>query len=224
MYIPFQNLHNCAELITFIDKIGFLPLLRMGIEGWSAEEQMNKQCAYKKLPDGGWEWQLWEWKGPIIQDSGCAYGKFFRGKAGFISQVCWPDFCNWRRSLYPLPADESIDAMILDTLKAEGSLITRDLRAACGFNGTKMRGKFDTYITHLEKECRIVTKDFVYPRDKHGRQYGMGWALLTTPEALFGREAYRAHCTPEESYARLEAHFHKTMPGVSDEFIQMILG
>lgn len=224
MYIKPRNIHNCAELTGFVDEIGFLPLLRMGIMGWSAEEQVGEECAYTKLPDGGWEWPLWEWKGPVIQDSGCAYGKFFMGKAGFVSKSFWPDFCNWRRSRSQPIADDSIEAMILDTLKEHGSLITRDLRAACGFTGAKMRSRFDSYVTRLEMGCRIVTEDFVYPRDKHGRQYGWGWSLLTTPETLLGRDACRPICPPAESFSRLEAHFSKILPGVSDVAIRHILG
>ena len=127
-----QLLHSCPELIDYINEVGFLPLLRMGVAGWSAEEVMDEDCQYTKLPDGGWEWPLWSWKGPILQDTGCAYGKFFDRKAAFISREWWPDFCNYRRSLYPYPEEGSVEESILFILKRHGSLITRELRAACG--------------------------------------------------------------------------------------------
>jgi hypothetical protein len=73
------------------------------------------------------------------------YGKFFAGKAGFISRQWWPDFCNYRRSLHPAPAENSIEDTILLTLQERGPFITRELRAACGFTGPKMRSKFDGY-------------------------------------------------------------------------------
>lgn len=222
--MAYRNILNSAQLIELVNEIGFLPLLGMGIEGWSAEEQVDEECGYVKLPDGGWEWPLWEWKGSVIQESGCAYGKFFQDKAGFVSKAWWPDFCNWRRSRCPRSAEDSIEAMILATLKEHGSLITRELRAACGFTGTKMRSRFDSYITRLEMGCRIVTEDFVYPHDRHGKQYGWGWSLLTTPETLLGREACKPDCTSEESYARLMEHFRKMLPGVSDDTIKRLLG
>lgn len=224
MHIAYHDIQHSAGLIELVNEIGFLPLLGMGIEGWSAEEQVDEECGYTKLPDGGWEWPLWEWKGSVIQESGCAYGKFFRDKAGFVSKTWWPDFCNWRRSRFPRMDDDSIEAMILATLKEQGSLITRELRAACGFTGTKMRSKFDSYLTRLEMGCHIVTEDFVYPHDRHGKRYGWGWSLLTTPEALFGREACRPDCTPEMSHARLTAHFRKVLPGVPEATIQRLLG
>lgn len=219
-----EKLHSAAELIEYIDKVGLLPLLRMvpGLD-WSAEEVVDEDCRYVVLPDGGWEWPLWEWKGEIIRESGCAYGKFFKGKAAFISKEWWPDFCNYRRSIHPYPEVGSIEEAIIETLRMNGSMITRDLRKACGFTEPKMRGKFDTFITRLQLGCYIVTEDFVYPHDKHGKQYGWGWSLLTTPEDLFGRDACHPDRSPEESRQRLMAHFKGMYPGVSDLFFDEML-
>ena len=82
-----EKLHSCPELMEYINQVGFLPLLDMGIEDWSAEAMLDDDCQYVVLPEGGWEWPLWEWKGDIIRESGCAYGKFFNQKAAFISRV-----------------------------------------------------------------------------------------------------------------------------------------
>lgn len=218
-----EKIHNCPELIDYVKRIGFLPLLNMGIEGWSAEMAVDEDCRYVVLPDGGWEWPLWKWKGPVIRESGCAYGKFFRDNAGFVSREWWPDFCNYRRSVYPQPEEGSIEEAILLTLMENGSMITRELRAACGFTGPKMRSKFDRYITRLQMACRIVTEDFVYPLDRHGHEYGWGWALLTTPETLFGRDACTTSLTPEESRQRMIAHFKTIIPQASDCLINKLL-
>lgn len=222
--MTFAELHTCAELVEFINRIGFLPLLSMGVPGWSAEEVLDEDCQYAKLPDGGWEWPLWEWKGTILKETGCAYGKFFCKKAGFVSREWWPDFCNYRRSCHPYPADGSIEGVILQTLREQGSLITRDLRAACGFTGTKMRSRFDAYLTRLEMGGYIVTEDFVYPLDRHGRRYGWGWSLLSVPESLLGREACHPGRTPEESRERLLAHLGRILPDVPEAVRLRILG
>ena len=162
------EVHSCPELMGLIQEVGFLPLLDSGIAGYSAEAIVDDECRYVVYSDGGWDWPLWKWKGPIVQEGGCVYGKFFAGKAGFVSREWWPDLCNWRRSKFPQPVEGSIEETILMTLAENGSLITRELRAACGFTGPNMRSKFDGYITRLQMAARIVTEDFVYPTDKHG--------------------------------------------------------
>ena len=91
---------------------------------------VDEDNRYVVFPDGGWDWPLWKWKGPIVQEGNCVYGKFFASKAGFISRTWWPDFCNYRRSKHPEPAEGSIEEAILLTLQEHGSLITRQLRAA----------------------------------------------------------------------------------------------
>ena len=93
-----NEIHSCPELMAYIQETGFLPLLESGISGYSAEDLVDEECRYVVFPDGGWDWPLWKWKGPIVQEGNCVYGKFFAGKAGFISREWWPDFCNYRRS------------------------------------------------------------------------------------------------------------------------------
>lgn len=215
--------HSCTEMIDYIGKVGMLPLLNMGIPGWSADDVVDEDCGYIVLPDGGWEWALWRWKGEIIRETGCAYGKFFNRKAAFISKEWWQDFCNYRRSLHPYPSEDSIEYMILETLREGGSMITRDLRRACGFTGTKMRGKFDSYVSRLQMECYVVTEDFVYPHDRHGKEYGWGWSLLTTPEDLFGSDACHTDRTPEESRQRLSDQLRRIIPNATDKLIKQLL-
>ena len=207
----FPEIYSATGMMELIQQIGFLPLLDSGIEGFSAEDIVAEDCGYVRLPEGGWDWPLWKWKGEIVQEMPCMYGKFFNKKAGFISQEWWPDFCNYRRSKYPRPDEESIEGAILSTLQSSGSLITRELRAACGFTGKGMRSKFDGYLTRLEMATYIVTEDFIYPRDKHNHEYGWGWSLLNTPEDLYGREACQCNRTPQESYQRIFEFSHNSL-------------
>ena len=217
------EIHSCAELMDYIQQVGFLPLLDSGIWGYSAEDVVDEDCRYVVFDDGGWDWPLWKWKGPIVTEGNCVYGKFFAGKAGFVSREWWPDLCNYRRSQHPAPQEGSIEEAILFTLSEQGSLITRELRAACGFTGPKMRSRFDGYITRLQMACRIITEDFVYPQDHHGREYGWGWSLLTIPEQLLGREACQCPRTPQESFDRLFTHFRKLLPEATDQQILKLI-
>ena len=42
-----EKLHPCAQLIEYINDVGFLPLLNIGIEGWSADDVMDEECRYR---------------------------------------------------------------------------------------------------------------------------------------------------------------------------------
>ena len=223
MSILKNDIHNCPELMEAIQQIGLVPLLDSGIPGFSADELVAPECRYV-MTDEGWDWPLWDWKGPMVTEGHYAYGKFFGGKAGFVTMDWWPDLCNYRRSKYPEFNEESIEGTILEILRVNGSMITRDLRSACGFDGPKMRSRFDSYVTRLQMACRVVTEDFVYPTDKHGNRYGWGWALLNTPEHLFGHEACQCNRTPEESLARLTAHLKEFLPKATDKQLAKLLG
>ena len=217
------DIYSAARLMAYIQEIGFLPLLSSGVYGFSAEEVVSDDCRYVVLPDGGWDWPLWKWKGTIVTGGNCVYGKFFDKKAGFISREWWPDFYNYRRSKHPIPAEGSIEETILLTLQENGSLITRELRAACGFTGPNMRSRFDAYITRLQMGCYIVTEDFVYPTDKHGKEYGWGWSLLTTPEELYGREACKCERDPMESRQHILTHLRTVLPNATDQQIARLI-
>lgn len=217
------EIHSCPELTACIQQVGFLPLLDSGIQDYNAEALMAEECRFVQFGDGSWEWPLWQWKGSVVREGGCVYGKFFAGKAGFISRAWWPDFCNWRRSSNPVPAEGSIADVILATLHENGSMVARELRAACDFTGHHMRSRFDAYIGRLQMGTHIVTEDFVYPTDKHGREYGFGWSLLTTPERLLGKEACRCDRTPEASYQRMVAHIARLLPDATEKQIAKIL-
>ena len=217
------EIHSCPEMMDYIQEVGLLPLLNSGIPGYSAEDIVSEECRYVVFPDGGWDWPLWKWKGQIVAEGNCVYGKFFAGKAGFVSREWWPDLYNYRRSKSQEPEEGTIEDAILQTLHENGSMITRELRTACGFTGKNMRSKFDGYITRLQGACRIVTEDFIYPTDKHGREYGWGWALLSLPEQLLGREACRCGRTPEESYARLHDHLRTLLPQATERQIEKMI-
>ena len=219
----YGSVHTDVELMQLIRQIGFLPLLDSGISGFSAEDVVDDDCRYVVFSDGGWDWPLWRWKGSVVNEGDCMYGKFFNKKAGFISSAWWPDFCNYRRSVNPLPAEGSIEDIILVTLQEQGSLITRELRAACGFTGPRMRSKFDGYVTRLQMGCYIVTQDFVYPRDKHNREYGWGWSLLSTPEHLYGHQACQCPRSPQESFQRMFTHLRRILPDATDQQIMRLL-
>lgn len=223
MTVTDKRIGSCSELIDCIQQIGFLPLLESGIYGFSAEAMVEDDCRYVVFPDGGWDWPLWKWKGQVVAEGNTVYGKFFASKAGFVSREWWPDLCNYRRAVHPAPEEGTIEDAILETLREHGSMITRELRVACGFTGPKMRSRFDSYVTRLQMACRIVTEDFVYPVDRHNREYGWGWALLTTPEQLYGRDFCLCERSPEDSFERMVGHMRKMLPDADERQLKKML-
>ena len=68
------------DLCRTVEDCGFLPLFANEIDGFSVEEH---------VADAAWfsgEEGVWEWKGPVIRETKCAYGKFLYKKAAFISR------------------------------------------------------------------------------------------------------------------------------------------
>ena len=52
----FPEIYSATGMMELILKIGFLPLLDSGIEGFSAEDIVAEDCRYATSPEGGWDW------------------------------------------------------------------------------------------------------------------------------------------------------------------------
>lgn len=197
---------------------GFLPFFRNRIEGFSIAEHIDPALWFTDAEGP------WEWKGPIIKSTGCAYGKFAGGKAVYVSKERFYDFANLRRDGYDLDSryEEGIlpakDYAVYSALKPP--MLSKDLKAACGIKG------FDTVINRLQAQCYVLISDFVYMRDKNGNKYGWGVAEYSTPEAVYGdgfaEKAYSR--TPEESFERLFAHLRSVLPRADEKDIIRFLG
>lgn len=216
-------------LMDLIDKIGFVPFFENEIEGFSLEEHIARECWY----DGQDPWPAWEWKGPVIRELGCAYGKFLRGKAMYVSAKWFPDFANFRRDGYDFDAryDDGLasyhDKELFEVLDANAPILSKELKRIGGYSGGKGTAKkgFDTSITRLQKQCYVIISDFGHSTDKFGNEYGWGIAEYSTPEKFFGKKFTDAvyKRTPEESYDRVVKHLKKILPHASKEAIQRIL-
>ena len=88
------------DLIYYIHQVGFLPLFRSDIPGFSAEEHTASEDWFCGVP----EKDPWEWRKIIVAGGEIAYGKFFDNRAGFISREYLPAFVNYRRDGYDFDA------------------------------------------------------------------------------------------------------------------------
>ncbi|MBQ9483813.1 MAG: hypothetical protein IJU82_06440 [Ruminiclostridium sp.] len=215
------------DLKKAIEKYGFLPFFANDIEGFSIEENISPECWWTS--DSG-RWDAWEWKGPVIREMGCAYGKFFGGKAAYISREWFSELANYRRDGYDFDAryDDGLvkhsDKVLYDLLDENAPIISKTLKKLGNYRKDGVKG-FDSAITRLQSQCYVVISDFVYMHDKNGDRCGWGVAEYSTPERFMGKDftdnVYRRE--PEESYALIFAHLRKILPAVSDEQIRRFL-
>ncbi|MBQ6868382.1 MAG: hypothetical protein IJO16_06920 [Clostridia bacterium] len=213
-----------ADIIALVEKWGFVPFFRNEIKGFSIEELVEPELWFGEN-DGPWEW-----KGPVIRETGCAYGKFFRGKAVFISRDWICDFANWRRDGYDHDAryDDGLasynDRQVCEVLENHSSLLSKNLKELSGFGRNGKKG-FDGIITRLQMQGYVTTSDFEYMKDKKGKVYGWGVARYATFEQQFGdfftQNVYK--CQPSESYDRIFNHICRLFPDVDERTVKKLL-
>lgn len=228
MNIQNLKIKSKADLIGAINEYGFIPFFENSIDGFSIEEHISPECWWHS--DTG-EWSAWEWKGPVIRETGCAYGKFFEKKACFISPEWFPDFANFRRDGYDFDArfDDGLvpyrDKQLYDLIVKSEPVISKRLKQLGNYKKGGNKG-FDTIITRLQSQGYVVISDFVYMRDKFGKPYGWGVAEYSTPEKLMrGGFTDRVYsCPPEESYEKILKHFCGLFPNAELKALKKFIG
>ena len=215
------------DLSDAVEAYGFLPLFANAIPGFSVEEHAAPEVWYTPGSD---DWPVWEWKGPVIRECGCAYGKFFKNKAVFISREWFPDFANYRRDGYDFDArwDDGLasyaDRDLYMLLDANAPALSTSLKRLGGYGKGGRKG-FETVITRLQSQGYVLISDFVYARSKDGNTYGWGLSQYSTPERFFGpsfRETVYAK-TPEESCERILRHLMKILPQADEKSLRKLL-
>lgn len=213
-----ECIHSVDEAIEYINEIGFLPLFKNDIPGFSLEE--------RTVPNHWWsgepELDPWEWRAEIARRGDVAYGKFFDKKAGFISKKWLPYFANARRDGYDFDAlwDDGKASRrhkkIMDLFSgefAEAELFSSEIKKNAGFSKDGEKG-FDGAITGLQMQTYLCVRDFRQKKNKKGQEYGWAVAVYSTPEHMFGYEyvtkAYSE--SSKESESRIFDHMQDIYP------------
>lgn len=76
-----SRIRDPEGLIAYVEQAGFLPLFQNEIPGFSVEEHTLAADWWTGDP----ERDPWEWRSIAARSHRLAYGKFFSGKAGFLS-------------------------------------------------------------------------------------------------------------------------------------------
>lgn len=221
----FEKLKSADDIVNLVQEIGFLPFFANPIKGFSIEECCPPELWFAADVDGPWEW-----KGPAVRTGKCVYGKFFGGKAGFISTEWFGDFANYRRDGYDFDAryDDALasarDKVIYDTIAANGSLLSTELKDMCNYKKGGNKG-FETIITRLQMQTYVNISDFEYMKDKTGKPYGWGVARYSTPEELFGYEAVTSAYKrdPTESKEKIFRHLSELLPDAMEKQILKLI-
>lgn len=230
-------INSCEDMERTVQDFGILPFFKNNIPGFSIEEMTPGSLWFSNEVDGPWEW-----KGPVIREGNCAYGKLFRGKAGYISLDLYPDFLNMRRAGYKMTPKEK---EVYQILTANESMLSKELKKSGGFKKTprlnalrnpldkliktpRARRKdgegFETIMTRLQMRCYVVIADFEYQYTRDGERYGWGIARYTTPEALFDADSIiTCNRTPEESREYLIRSIAEKFPEATDAGLRKLL-
>ena len=138
-------LRTADDLLELLRHIGFLPLFAGEIKGFSVEEKTTAASWWT----GNRAEDPWEWREIIAAGHEVAYGKFFGGRAGFISKKWLPYFANFRRNGYDFDArwEDGLanrrEKIIMDRLTRRDSdgdmtfpdikILSTDLKKQAGF-------------------------------------------------------------------------------------------
>ena len=225
-----ECIHTVEEAIEYINEVGFLPLFKNEIPGFSLEERTVAEHWWSK----NLEVDPWEWRAVIARRGEVAYGKFFDGKAGFISREWLPYFANYRRGGYDFDAlwdDEKASRRqkkIMDLFAedlADEELFSNEIKQNAGFGKDGEKG-FDGTITDLQHLLYLCVRDFRQKKNKKGQEYGWAIAVYSTPEHIFGYDhvtsAYGE--SPLESGKKIAMHLMDVYPIASSDQIKKLIG
>lgn len=225
-----ECIHTVDEAIEYINSVGFLPLFRNEIPGFSLEE--------RTAPEYWWSGDVkrdpWEWREIIARNGSLAYGKFFNKKAGFISKEWLPYFANYRRDGYDFDAlwdDEKASLKqkkVMDlflSADSAGEIYSNELKQKAGFGKDGAKG-FEGVMTGLQMQTYLCCRDFRQRKNKKGELYGWPIAIYSTPEHIFGRELVTgAYNEPAaDSKKRIINHIKETYPIATAAQIKQLIG
>ncbi len=225
-----ECLHTVDDACNYINEVGFLPLFKGDIPGFSIEE--------RTVPEFWWTGNAdrdpWEWREIISRRGNVVYGKFFDKKAGFISKEWLPYFVNVRRDGYDFDAlwedgkasarQKKIMDLFGDELFEE-ELYSNEIKAKAGFGKGGEKG-FEGNLTSLQMQMYLCVRDFRQRKNKKGEGYGWNVAVFCMPEHLHGYKyvtsAYKEK--PEESAKRIADHIRDIYPIATEKQIKKIIG
>ncbi|NLY48435.1 MAG: hypothetical protein GX059_05380 [Clostridiales bacterium] len=222
-----RRIKSIDELRDYIESVGFLPFFNVGIEGFSLEGLTSADCWWT----GNISEDPWMWREVIAREGEIAYGKLFRGKAGFISKKWFPIFAAYRRDGYDFDSryEDGLASRkqkkIIDILSEYDMLPLYELKKLAGF-GKGGDTNFEGAITELQMQTYVVIKGFRRRKSKKNEEYGWPVADFMLSEKLFGTEHVRSAYSlkPGEAKEMILNHLLKLYPDADIRTAEKIVG
>lgn len=208
--VKLPDIETKDELCALIEDIGFIPLFRGDIPGFSVEDITRPE---RWFSDDDAEHDPWDWRKHIAAEGNIAYGKLFRNKAGFISKKWYPKLANFRRdgydfdSLYEEGLAPRRQGLIMKLFENGDRIPSYEIKRLAGFGGNGEKG-FEGALTALQMQTYLTVCGFARKRNRAGGEYGWPIGLYSMPEALFGAEYVRAEYRTDPKVSRGEIVDH----------------
>lgn len=220
------QLRTPEELEARVEELGFLPLFENEVKGFSVEEHTD--------PADWWTdheaRDPWSWREQLARRGRVAYGKFFGGRAGFVSLDWFPRFANARRDGYDFDAlweegkAKARMKRIMDLFTDREELFSNEVRRLAGFGSEGEHG-FEGTVTALQMMTYLVVRDFRSRLNKAGQPYGWHIAVLCTPEARWGYDAVTSAYSeePADSREAIILHLRSCLPDAGEKALRRLM-
>ena len=232
-----SRLRSADELTAYVQSIGFLPFFANEVPGFSVEEITASNAWWT----GNRSTDPWEWREAIAAEHIVAYGKFFDGRAGFISTEWLPYFVNARRLGWDFDSkwqdgraslrDKAIMGHFMNVESEDdpefydAAILSTELKRMAGF-GKDGAKNYPGILTGLQMQLYLVIGGFRRRRNKRGEEFGMPVSLITAPERIWGYKTMSGAYSeePAESWQRIYDHMRELFPRVDESDIIKLIG
>ena len=125
------RVNSKSDLIDAVQTFGIVPYFSTSIPGFSLEEHCHPSVLFSEDDEN-----TWFWKGPVIRETRCAYGKFFEKKAAYVRSDLFLDLANYRRDGYDFDAryDDGLakysDKELFELIDRLAPVVSKDRRRA----------------------------------------------------------------------------------------------
>lgn len=216
-----MTIRSEKDIVKAVRHYGFLPFFKSAIPGLSVEEMADSSVWFPPKGEG-----VWEWKDPVIKETGAAYGKFFLSRPGFVSSELFPVLAAYRRDGY------DVEGMINDGLLSHNERRIYEILSETGserstylrLKANMSKSSFDTQSTGLQMKTFMMISSFEYSIAKDGHPYGWGIARYALPETVYENfEEKVDEYKPEEAYSILFRHLESLFPETEKYVIRRFL-